>query len=147
MESIGIDFWQLWAAVAVICLIVELFTVSFFIICFSVGAIAALVASFFCGIYAQLVVFVLFSALSIFQVRPFAKKYLHQKQNQYRTNADALIGNTGVVSQEIKAGGYGRVAIGGDDWKAQADESEDIAVGTRVKVVGRESIIIKVTKL
>lgn len=137
----------MWAAVAVVCLIIELFTVSFYVICFSVGAVFALLASFLFGWYAQLGVFAVFSALSIFMVRPFALRYLHGSDRECKTNADALEGKSGVVSQTIEAGGYGRVTIGGDDWKAEAESGESIAAGTRVKVVGRESIIIKVTKL
>ena len=63
------------------------------------------------------------------------------------SNGDALIGEMGLVSEVIKAGGYGRVAIGGDDWKAVSSETADIPVGTRVKVVGRESIIISVERV
>lgn len=140
------NLWQLWAVVAVACLIIELFTAGFFIACFSVGAVFALLASFFCGVYWQLAVFVVFSAISIFLVRPFALRYLHRGDRECRTNADALIGQTGVVTQAIEEGGYGRVVAGGDDWKAEAEDGKAIAEGTRVRVVGRESIIIKVTK-
>lgn len=146
ISYISENLWQLWAVVAVACMIVELFTVGFFIACFAVGAVFALIASFFCGIYGQLAVFVVFSAISIFMVRPVALRYLHRNDRDCRTNADALTGMTGVVSQAIEAGGYGRVIVGGDDWKAESDNGEAIAEGTRVKVVGRESIIIKVTK-
>ena len=48
------------------------------------------------------------------------------------------------VVETVKAGGYGRVAIGGDDWKAVSSSSDEIPVGTRVRVVKVESIIITV---
>lgn len=38
------------------------------------------------------------------------------------------------------------MAIDGDDWKAESADGQAIAAGERVKVVGRESIIIKVTR-
>ena len=60
-------------------------------------------------------------------------------------NADAIIGRTGSVSQAIAANGYGRVALDGDDWKAQSADGQPIAAGTRVRIVGRESIIVTVT--
>lgn len=145
-EYICNNLWQLWAAVAVICLIIELFTVGFFIFCFSIGAIAALIVSFLFGIYAQMAVFIIVSAICIFLVKPFALRFFHPKDSECRTNADALTGCYGVVSQTIKEGGYGRVAVGGDDWKAESESGESIEEGVRVKVVGRESIIIKVTK-
>lgn len=141
------NLWQMWAVIAVLCLIIELFTTGFFIACFAVGALFALAASFFCGIYVQIELFVIVSGISIFLVRPVALRYLHREGGDRKTNADALIGRKGVVSQTIVAGGYGRVAVGGDDWKAEADGGVEIPEGTNVTVVGRESIIIKVTKL
>ena len=60
------------------------------------------------------------------------------------SNADAIIGRTGEVTEAIKAGGYGRVKLDGDDWKAQSDCAADLEIGTKVRIVGRESIIIKV---
>lgn len=146
IDYISENLWQLWVAVAVVCLIIELLNVSFFVFCFSVGALFAMLSSFCFGIYVQLAVFAVFSAISVFLVRPFALRYLRRDGEECRTNADALTGRKGVVSQTIEAGGYGRVAVGGDDWKAEADTAEEIPKGTRVTVVGRESIIIKVTK-
>jgi membrane protein implicated in regulation of membrane protease activity len=62
-----------------------------------------------------------------------------------RTNADAIIGRTAIVSEEIKAGSFGRVALDGDDWKATA--TTDIAKGEQVEIISRESIILTVNKL
>jgi membrane protein implicated in regulation of membrane protease activity len=62
--------------------------------------------------------------------------------------ADALLGQVGEVSQCIVKGGYGRVKLDGDDWKAEAPSAlEDIAEGAKVKIVGRESIILKVEEI
>ena len=77
-------------------------------------------------------------------MRPFALRYLHKNDDHRVSNGDALIGQTGRVSKTIPAGGDGRVAIGGDDWKAISNSKEPIPVGTAVRVVSRESIIITV---
>lgn len=147
IDYISANLWQMWAIVAVGCLVVELFTGGFFILCFSIGAVFAAIASLFGGFSLQLCLFAVFSALSIFLVRPFALRCLHRGETPRLSNADALIGRVGIVSQEICAGGFGRVAIDGDDWKAQADGGEAVPCGTRVIVTGRDSIIIRVTKL
>ncbi|MGN1262466.1 MAG: NfeD family protein [Prevotella sp.] len=146
MENVGNEMWQLWAVIAVLGMIIELFTVSFFVICFSVGALFALLTSFFFGIYTQIIVFVIFSMMSIFMVRPFMMKCVHKGNDNRKSNADAIIGQTGTVSQKIKAQGYGRVLLGGDDWKAKSQNGEEIEVGESVVVTGRNSIIIEVTK-
>ena len=141
------NLWQMWTAVAVLFLILELCTGGFFIVCFAFGAaFAAVGAALGAGFVMQLVLFIVFSAVGVFGVRPFAMKYLHSQSDARVSNADAIEGRIGTVSQEIEAGGYGRVAIDGDDWKAESADGQAIAAGERVKVVGRESIIIKVIK-
>ena len=132
---------------AVLGLILELSSGDFFILCFAIGAVGAAVVSPFAGIYVQLVVFAAVTAFSIFLVRPIALRYLHRGEDRRVSNADALMGQKGTVSEAIKAGGYGRVAIAGDVWKAVAAGPEEIPQGTRVRVVGRESIIITVEKI
>lgn len=145
IDYLSQHLWQMWAVVAVVCLILELTAGDFFIMCFSIGAVFATIAAA-CGIgfYWQLAVFALFTLISLFLVRPIALRYLH-KNDQYReSNADAIIGRRGRVVETIEAGGYGRVAIDGDVWKAVSNGQEAVAVGAFVRVVGRESTIITV---
>ena len=84
------------------------------------------------------------SALSIFFVRPFALKYLNKNKDIRLSNADAIIGRMGKVTEPITPNGYGRVEIDGDSWKATAVGGIAIAEGTRVSVVSLDSIIITV---
>lgn len=147
IDYITTNLWLIWAAVAVVFLVVELTTGDFFIMCFSVGAVAAAIGALFGGLTFQLVLFIVFSALNLFTVRPFALKYLHKNSDNRPSNADALLGRIGIVSEPIKQGGYGRVAIDGDDWKAVSTDGSAIPLGDSVKVVGRKSIIITVEKL
>ena len=90
--------------------------------------------------------FVLASLLSLLFVRPRLVKALHGKRRERPSNADALMGRIGRVSEAIEQGGYGRVAIDGDDWKAVSADGAYIPLGQNVRVVGRESIIITVEK-
>ena len=146
IEYFAANMWQIWAVVAVLGLMLELTSGDFFIICFSIGACAAALVSPFAGIYVQLIVFGIITAVSIYQVRPFALRYLHRNEEYRVSNADALMGRLGWVTETIQAQGFGRVAIDGDDWKAVSADETEIPQGTRVKVVGRESIIITVVK-
>ena len=140
------NMWQVWAIVAVICLILELSSGDFFIICFSIGAVFAIVGAVVgLNVYWQLFVFAVFSLLSVLFVRPVALRWLHKNDPNRASNADALIGRTGRVTEAIKADGNGYVQIDGDLWKAVS--STDIAVGTSVRVIGRESTIITVETL
>lgn len=147
MELFTGSMWQIWAVVAVLCLIAEIFTAGFFVICFSFGALCALLSSFFCGVYVQIVIFAVASLLAMLLVRPMALKYLYGQRNECKTNTDALIGRKAVVCETIEADGYGRVKIGGEEWKAEAETGTFIAVGTRVEVIGRESVVVKVREI
>ena len=145
IEYFSQHLWQIWAVIAVVCLILELTAGDFFIICFSIGAVfAGICDPFGLGFYWQIVVFAIFTLLSLYFVRPFALRYLHKNEDNRVSNADALIGRRGRVVEAIEAGGFGRVAIDGDVWKAMAHATNKVPVGTFVRVVDRESIIITV---
>ena len=145
IEYLAQHLWQMWAVVAVICLILELTAGDFFIICFSIGAVfAAITAAVGGGIYWQLLMFAIFTLVSLFWVRPFAQRYLHKGEDNRVSNADALMDRQGRVVEPVKADGYGRVQIDGDIWKAVTNEAQDIPEGANVRVVGRESTIITV---
>ena len=140
------NMWQVWAVVSIVCLILELSSGDFFIICFSIGAVFSIVAAVLgLGIYWQLFIFAIFSLLSVLFVRPVALRYLHKNDPNKPSNADALIGRTGKVTESITAGGNGYVKIDGDLWRAVSNS--DIPVGTTVRVIGRESTIITVETL
>lgn len=145
IEYIAQHWWQLWAVVAVVCLILEMMAGDFFIICFSIGSLfAALVAAMGGGIYLQLTAFAIFTLVCLFWLRPFAKRYLHKGEDARISNADALLGRKGRVVDTVKAGGYGRVQIDGDVWKAVTTGERDIPEGTTVTVTDRVSTIITV---
>ena len=140
------NMWQVWAVVAIVCLILELSSGDFFIICFSIGAVFALISAVLgLSIYWQVFIFALFTLLSVLFVRPVALRYLHKNDPNKLSNADALMGRTGRVTEEIKAGASGYVQIDGDLWKAVSNS--DIAVGSTVRVIGRESTILTVKQL
>ncbi len=145
IEYFASNMWQMWVIIAVICLILELMNGDFFIMCFAIGGVCSSIAAAVGGnIYVQLAVFAITSVLSLFFVRPAALRYLHKNEDTRVSNADALIGQTGRVSEPIVADGFGRVAIDGDDWKALSIDGQPIEKDARVRVVSRESIIITV---
>ena len=148
IEYFASNMWQMWVIIAVICLILELMNGDFFIMCFAIGGVCSSIAAAVGGnIYVQLAVFAITPVLSLFFVRPAALRYLHKNEDSRVSNADALIGQTGRVSEPIVADGFGRVAIDGDDWKALSVDGQPIEKDARVRVVSRESIIITVERV
>ena len=141
------EIYVVWLIVALVLLIVELFTSSFGVVCFSFGAAAAGIAAYFnLGTVWQLALFSIVSFVAFVFIRPLVVKFLLKKKDEVLTNADAVVGRIGVVTEEINADkNTGRIKIDGDDWKAES--SENIAVGEKVEVMSRESIILNVKPL
>jgi membrane protein implicated in regulation of membrane protease activity len=148
IEYFSQNLWLLWLLVAIVCLILELSSGTFFIMCFAIGAVAACISALVSpSVTVQILVFALFSVLSIYVVRPFAMKYLHRRKGDKVSNADAIIDRIGTVVEAIDENGYGRVQIDGDDWKSLSSDGHRIEKGMKVRVIARDSIIITVEKV
>lgn len=139
------EVWHIWAIVAILFIIGEIFTSGFALICFAVGCVGGAIAAASGAILEwQLGVFAIATFLAFLAVRPLLKKL--SSKDEVATNADALIGRTAKVTERIEAGGTGRVAIDGDLWQAVSPEQTDIVEGERVEIISRESIILTVKR-
>ena len=138
--------YQIWLIVAIILVIVEICTAAFGSICFAIGAgLSALAAGLGANITWQIVIFAVVSLLTFIFLRPVVMRFLDKKSKDVKTNADAIIGRKGVVSERIDAEQHtGRVAIDGDDWKAVSEDGSVIEKGTTVEIVKLDSIIVTV---
>lgn len=146
IEYFASNLWQAWSIVALLCLILELTSGDFFFCCFAIGAVAGAVVAPFSTLWVQLGVFAIVSVASLFWVRPVALRCLHKGQKERPSNYEAIVGRRGRVTTTIPVGDYGRVAIDGDDWKACSTATEELPVGTAVRVTALDSIIITVEK-
>ena len=148
MEYISQNLWLFWTVIMFICLILELSSGDFYVTCFAIGALISIpVAVMDAPFCVQVVVWAVCSVLSILLIRPHLVKAIHRGADHRESNSNALAGQIGEVSETIVAGGYGRVKLDGDDWKAEATGAAgDIAKGTRVRVMGHQSIILQVEK-
>lgn len=142
------NLWLFWTIITIVCLIMELSSGDFYVTCFAIGALVSIVTAVVgLPFWVQVVVWAICSVLSIWLIRPHLVQAIHRGADERKSNADALMGQVGEVSQTIIAGDYGRVKLDGDDWKAEAPASSvNIEKGTKVKVVGRESIILQVER-
>lgn len=139
------NLWLLWTLIAMICLIIELGSGDFFVTCFALGALCSVLAAIVgLPLWLQVLVFALGSVLSILFVRPSLLKRLHGRESNRRSNADALIGRVGTVTDAIPENGYGYVAIDGDTWRSHTASGAAVEAGTKVKVVARDSIVLTV---
>ena len=143
------DVYQIWLVVAIVLVILEIMTAGFGVICFAIGAVfSALVAGLGGSITWQIMVFAVVSLLTFVFLRPVVIRFLDKKSKDVKTNADAVIGRKGVVSERIDSAQHtGRVAIDGDDWKAISEDGSVIEKGAEVKIVKLDSIILTVKQL
>lgn len=136
--------WLVWLIVCISCLVIELCSGDLFIICFAFGAIVPMICAMAdAPIWLQVLLWAVASVLCILFVRPSLLKKLHARKERL-SNADAMIGQQGRVTTAIPVGGYGYVKIAGDEWRAVTKGDAEIAVGTTVRVISRESTIITV---
>lgn len=140
--------YQIWLIAAILLLIFEICSATFGAICFAIGAgFSALAAGLGANITWQIIIFVVVSLLTFIFLRPVVMRFLERKSKDVKTNADAIIGRKGVVSERIDAEQHtGRVAIDGDDWKAVSEDGSVIEKGATVEIVKLDSIIVTVKK-
>lgn len=148
IDYITSNLWLLWSILVFVCLILELSSGDFYITCFAIGGLFAIVNALL-GIpfWAQVIVWVVCSLLSVRLIRPHLVKWLHRGGEHRVSNADALIGRVGTVIETIEPDGSGYLKVDGDNWKAVTDESQTIRRGEKARIVSRESIIVKVVRV
>ena len=133
--------WQTWLIVSGICFVIEMITTGFLIFWAAIGALFAMITSFFTdNLIIQVAVFVISSSLLILFTKPFVKKILNDKDT-VATNAYSIIGKSGLVTQEINPTlGTGQVKIGTETWSAKCNEQEVIEKGTNVEIISIDGV-------
>ncbi len=123
-----------WMAAAVILLIIEILTLGLTSIWFAGGAVLAAAAAFIgAPLWLQMVLFIVVSCVLFFMTRPLAQKYLNSHVE--KTNVDAIIGQHGIVKEEIdNAEGKGLVIVNGVDWSAKSLNGEVIREGSQIVI-------------
>ena len=129
------EIWQIWLAIALALVIIEIITVGFAALCLD-------------SLVWQITVFAVFTLISFIYVRPFMLKFLSRKKDVRRSGVEALIGRTAMVVEDIVPDtNSGVVAIDGDRWKAVSENGDSITAGEKVEVLKVDSIILTVRKV
>jgi membrane protein implicated in regulation of membrane protease activity len=134
-----------WLAVATIAAILEVSVPHFGSAFVSAGAIAAAGAAYLgFSVTAQFAAFVVVLTASIALLRTRILERIGGPGIPSRTAP--LIGRRGVVTHDLDpAIGTGRVNVGGEDWAARSGET--MTIGTQVRVVGADGIVLEVTRV
>ena len=143
------EIWHIWVIIALVFVIVEMFTTGFAVMCISFGCLFGAGASALdWDIKWQLLVFAVGTALAFLTVRPLVYKFFYKKGQDVKTNVDALVGRRAIVTERIEGELHaGRVKVDGDDWKAVSTDTEPIEAGEAVEITAINSVILTVKKL
>lgn len=137
----------IWLALVVVFLAVEAGTVTITSLWFAAGSLAAMLVSLVHGkLWLQLTVFVVVSGLLLISLRPLVRKHITPKLT--KTNVDAIIGATGLVTVAIdNVAASGQVKLGAMYWTARSTDGTRIPEGTMVSVDRVEGVKVFVKPL
>jgi membrane protein implicated in regulation of membrane protease activity len=126
----------LWLLVAVGLAIAEVFTTTFVLLMFAVGALAAAgAAALDAPLPVQGLVFAAVSTLALFGVRPVLRRHMHLSGADVPMGVAAIEGSTALVLEPVDAE-HGVVKIQGETWLARAyDGTQTFDVGEQVRVI------------
>jgi len=134
-----------WLGMVVVFTVIEVFTAGLTTIWFAIGSIPMIFLSFLPipFLYQVLIMLVISIVLLIF-TRPFFVKKLNA--NKEKTNVDALIGKTALVTKKITKFEKGEVKIDGKIWTAKSVSDEDLDAGTECLLQSIEGVTAIVSK-
>ena len=129
-----------WLIMIVVFLLAEASTVMLVSTWFAIGSLAAmLMALIGAGTGLQIAVFVIISAVCLTALRPLVRRHIAPKLT--KTNVDAVVGSTGLVTVAIdNVSAQGQVKLGAMEWTARSESGDAIPQGTMVKVVRIEGV-------
>ena len=137
--------WQLWLVLAGMFLIVEIISLGFLMFWFAIGALIAMVASFFIdSLLVQAIIFLVVSTILLFATKPLVNKVL-PKESFVKTNSYSIEGKVGKVVVDIEpVEGKGQIKINGETWSAKSMDNSYISKDTEViieKIEGVKAIV------
>ena len=135
--------WIFWLVLVIVLSFVEIATVSLVSIWFVASGIVAMILSFF--IEDTAIITTIFILLGIFLLvisRPIVNKLRSKAKD--KTNLDRIIGETAIVTEDIKKNVVGEVKVDGKRWSAVSKEK--CLKGDTVKVLKIDGVKLIVEK-
>lgn len=127
---------MIWLAVGIALAVAEVFTTTFVLIMFALGALsAAAVAAADVGLVGQALVFAVVSVLALVLLRPVVRRHFARQTGGPPVGLQAMEGAVATVLEQVDAD-HGMVKIDGEMWRARPhDARQVIEVDALVRVV------------
>lgn len=136
----------IWLGLMVTFLVVEAVCLIHLVsIWFAAGSLVAMLFALIgAPVWLQVSAFVIVSGALLAMLWPLVRKHLNPKLT--KTNVDAIIGTTGLVTASINnVEAHGQVKLGAMEWTARSTSGEAIPAGTLVRVDRIEGVKAFVT--
>lgn len=138
----------IWFIVGLVLILMEFVIPGLVIVFFGLGAwVTAVLVAIFpeMAFWVQMMIFTVFSVATLVLLRRSLKKrFFSDQEGAESEGVDDYIGKTAVVVEDIRDG-EGKVDFRGTSWSAISDE--DIPKGSKVKIIEKESIKLKVESI
>lgn len=133
-----------WMIVFIVLICLELTTVNLVSIWFAIGALFAFILSLFVSNTTwQIATFVSVSFISLLLTKDSVKKLRGNKV--IATNLDRVIGQIGVVTEEVNKLEPGEVKVDGKRWSAVSNHK--IKVGSKVEILSIDGVKLNVKEV
>lgn len=134
-----------WFVMFLFLVFVEVATVGLVSIWFAIGAMAALITTYFTDSFLiQIIVFLVVSILSLVSMSPIIKKLKIVKVEP--TNLDRVIGKKAEVIKEIGENKVGEVKVLGSVWSAVSDKTINVGEMAIVEKIDGVKLIVRKEK-
>jgi membrane protein implicated in regulation of membrane protease activity len=137
-------FWEIWFVVGVLLIVAEMATLTFYLLWLAVGALAATLVALIMpdSIILQVLVGIVVAVLLTIFTKPLTRRMRSSKG--FTDVIYQLVGQEGLVMEDIPLEGLGIVKVGNETWSAQS--VVPLIKGTPIIVVQSYNTILQVQK-
>ncbi len=144
----GIPAWIFWLILVIVFFVVEVATINLVTIWFVIGSVAAMALALLgFPLYAQVLAMFIVSGISLYIFWRFRDKIKLSSKTTEKTNADRIIGEEGVVLEQIDGlNATGQIKVMGQIWSATSADGEKIQKDSIVRVIelkGVKAVVIR----
>ena len=137
-----------WFFIGLVLFLLELAIPGLILLFFGFGAWVAALSNvlFHPSVPVQILIFGLASVVSLVLLRRFLqRKFFDTAETLSNSIDDEFLNKLGIAETDIPSGKSGKVSFKGTVWNAISDK--DIVKGDQVKITGKESITLRITKV
>jgi inner membrane protein len=136
--------WWVWVILGFVLLAAEMVSAGLFLMFFGIGGIVVGALVRFHVLEATWTQWLVFSVVSVVAMALLRKPLQHRLKLNVRRDVDTMVGERALASEEMAAGGIGKVELRGSTWQARNLGDAPVRRGQGCKVERVEGITLLV---